>query len=82
MLKNIDRGSVFVVVQAILALSLTGSIIYMYVVGLNVPEALVGLVGLVVGHFFGERASAQQMTGYKAAADALATAMRRAQGGG
>lgn len=45
----LPKGSI----RAILALSLIGTLMYVVVVGYEVPDALLGLVGAVIGFYFG-----------------------------
>lgn len=42
-----------VILQAILALMFGGTVCYMYVVGLEVPDTLVTLLGAIIGFYFG-----------------------------
>jgi hypothetical protein len=48
---NLPDGSV----RAILALAFTGVTIFLWGTGATVPEALLGITGLVVGNYFGSR---------------------------
>lgn len=42
-----------VILQAILALMFGGTVCYMYLVGVEVPETLLTLLGLIIGFYFG-----------------------------
>ena len=44
-------------VRGILALALTGSTIYLFVTGQPVPDPLLAINALVVGNYFGSRAT-------------------------
>ena len=45
-------------VRAVIALAFVGVTAFLFGTTGNVPEALLGFTGLVVGHYFGTRASA------------------------
>ena len=45
------------IIQGTMALACTGCIIYLAVVGRDVPEVLVGIVMAVVGFYFGTKRS-------------------------
>lgn len=42
-----------VILQAVLALMFGGTVCYMYLVGAEVPETLLTLLGLIIGFYFG-----------------------------
>lgn len=44
-----------VIIQAILALITVGSVIYLLVIGKEVPKELWSLVGLILGFYFGTK---------------------------
>jgi len=44
-----------VIVQAIIALMLLGTICYMYATGQSVPENLITFFGVVLGFYFGSK---------------------------
>jgi len=48
-----------VVLQAILALMFGGTICYMYLVGMEVPESLTALLGLIIGFYFRSKAGVE-----------------------
>ncbi len=51
--KIISNLDTFSIVQAIVAIMVLGAMIYMLVVGKEIPPELWTIVGLVVGFFFG-----------------------------
>lgn len=53
--KFIDLWKSSALVQGLMALSCTATIIYLSVVGQDVPEVLVGIVMTVVGYYFGAK---------------------------
>jgi len=42
-----------VILQAVLAIMFGGTVCYMYVTSMEVPETLVALLGLIIGFYFG-----------------------------
>ncbi len=44
-----------VILQGILAIMFGGTICYMYLVQIPVPQELVGLLGIIIGFFFGAK---------------------------
>jgi hypothetical protein len=42
-----------VILQAILALMFGGTVCYMFLQGMEVPDTLVGFLGLIIGFYFG-----------------------------
>ena len=47
------------IVSGVLALSVWGAVIYLAVVGVEIPEVLGAGGGLILGYFFGARSGAQ-----------------------
>ena len=45
-------------IRAILTLAFTGTVIFMWVTQIPVPEVLIGVNALVIGNYFGARGSA------------------------
>ena len=45
------------VIQGTMALACTGCIIYLAVVGREPPQLLVGIVGTIIGYYFGTKRS-------------------------
>lgn len=43
------------IIQAIIALASVGVILYLYVIGHQVPEELIGIVMLILGYYFGSK---------------------------
>jgi len=43
------------IIQGTMALAATGAIIYLAVTGREVPEVLAGIVGIIVGFYFGTK---------------------------
>jgi uncharacterized membrane protein YfcA len=43
------------IIQGLIALGATGTAGYMYIIGKDVPESLIGIVGLIVGYYFGSK---------------------------
>jgi len=76
MSSNDVRGTVFIIVQSALALVLVGVVAYLYFSGGTAPDALVGLAGIVLGHFFGERTNITRANGYTQGVDAMREALR------
>ena len=52
-----------VILQALLALMFGGTVCYLYIVGRDVPEALAGLLGLIIGFYFRSKASVEVKKG-------------------
>lgn len=48
-----------VILQAFLAVIFSGTVCYLYATGQDVPEALMGLVGLILGFYFRSKAGAE-----------------------
>lgn len=42
-----------VILQAVLAVMFGGTVCYMYLTGMEVPETLAALLGLIIGFYFG-----------------------------
>ena len=47
-------------VRAIIALTVVGAGVGMFIAKGNVPEALVGIIGLVIGFYFGKKAGEEK----------------------
>jgi len=47
------------VLQATLALMFGGTICYMYLIGMDVPESLAGFLGAIIGFYFRSKAGAE-----------------------
>ena len=45
------------VIQGTMALACTGAVIYLAVVGREVPQLLVGIIGTIIGFYFGTKRS-------------------------
>jgi len=58
--RFVDLWKSSALIQGIMALGCTGAIIYLAVIGQEIPEVLVGIVMAIVGFYFGtkERTSA------------------------
>lgn len=48
-----------VILQAVLALMFGGTVCYMYLVGMEVPDTLAGFLGLIIGFYFGAKTQIQ-----------------------
>ena len=52
----LPKGSV----RAIIALAVVGAGIGMFAIKGNIPEALVGIIGMIVGFYFGKKAGEEK----------------------
>ena len=59
-LKDLIRESV--IVQGTMALTILGTVCYMYAQGMDVPELLAGFLGTILGYYFGTKAQ-QKLSG-------------------
>lgn len=49
-----------IIMQSLLTVGIVGVYLYMVIAGINPPQLLVDLVGLVIGFFFGSKVGAVQ----------------------
>lgn len=53
--KFVDLLKTSALIQGLMALSCTGAIIYLSVVGREIPEVLVGIIMAIIGFYFGAK---------------------------